>query len=62
MADCKHENLEYQGDQKTDAGVNTYYRCKACGLLLVLTPTGKVIGVRGVQSDHPPQAKRGAKS
>jgi hypothetical protein len=28
----------------------------------VLTPTGKVIGVRGVQRDHPPQAKRGAKS
>jgi len=62
MADCKHENLEYQGDQKTDAGVNTYYKCKACGLLLVLTPTGKVIGVRGVQHDHPPQAKRGSKS
>ncbi|HUK79364.1 MAG TPA: hypothetical protein VLU91_01725 [Nitrososphaerales archaeon] len=62
MDDCKHEHLEYQGDQKTDAGVNSYYRCKSCGMLLVLTPTGKVIGVKGVQPGRPPQVKRGSKS
>ena len=62
MADCKHQELEYQGDQKTDSGANSYYKCKSCGMLLVVTPVGKVIGVRGVQPDHPPQAKRGSKS
>ncbi len=58
MAECKHQSLEHQGDQKTDTGVNSYYKCKSCGILLVLTPTGKVIGVRGVQPSHPAPTKR----
>jgi len=62
MATCKHESLEYQGDQKTDAGVNAYYKCKSCGMLLVMTPTGKVIGVKGVQPEHSAPAKRGSRS
>jgi len=48
MAPCKHESLEYMGEQKTDEGVNSYSRCKSCGMLLVLTPAGKVIGVPAV--------------
>lgn len=53
MSPCKHESLESMGEQKTDDGVNSYYRCRACGSLLVMTPTRKVIGIPGVQSDHP---------
>jgi hypothetical protein len=48
MTPCKHETLEYVGDQKTDEGVNSYYKCKACGALLVVTPARKVIGIPGV--------------
>jgi len=62
MADCKHESLEFVGGQKTDSGVNSYYKCKSCGILLIMTPTGKVIGVRGAQSERPAQTKRGSKS
>ena len=62
MASCKHESLEFLGEQKTDSGVNSYYRCKACGMLLVMTPARKVVGVPGVQSEHPSPPKRGATS
>jgi hypothetical protein len=62
MADCKHEDLEFVGEQKTDSGVNSYYKCKSCGMLLVMTPTKKVIGIRGVQSERPAATKRGSKS
>jgi hypothetical protein len=48
MAPCKHETLEYVGDQKTDEGVNSYYKCKTCGTLLVVTPARKVIGIPSV--------------
>jgi len=51
MPTCKHESTEYIGEQKTDDGVNIYRRCKSCGLYLVLLPTGKLIGIKGV----PPQ-------
>jgi len=54
MAPCKHEILEYVGDQKTDEGVNSYYKCKACGTLLVVTPTRKVIGIPDVQEQSTP--------
>ncbi|HEY6283605.1 MAG TPA: hypothetical protein VIW22_06745 [Nitrososphaerales archaeon] len=49
MAPCKHETLEYVGDQKTDEGVNSFYKCKACGTLLVVTPARKVIGIPGLE-------------
>ena len=49
MTQCKHESLEFVGEQKTDDGVNSYYTCKACGELLVVTPTRKVIGIPAVQ-------------
>ena len=61
MPVCKHESTEYIGEQKTDDGVNIYRRCKSCGLYLVLLPTGKLIGIKGV----PPQfatSKKGPKS
>ena len=48
MPTCKHESLEYVGEQKTEDGVNVYRRCKSCGMLFVLTPSGKLIGVKGV--------------
>jgi len=55
MPACKHESTEYIGEQKTDDGVNIYRRCKSCGLYLVLLPTGKLIGIKGV----PPQFASG---
>ena len=48
---CKHETLDHLGNQKTDDGVNSYYKCRACGSLLVVTPSRKVVGIPGVQSD-----------
>jgi hypothetical protein len=49
MPPCRHESLEYVGEQKTDDGVNSYRRCKNCGMLLIMTPSGKLIGVPGVE-------------
>lgn len=54
MPPCKHESLEYVGEQKTDDGVNSYYRCKACGTLMVILPSRKAIGIPGVRPGHPP--------
>ncbi len=62
MANCKHESLEFVGEQRTDEGANSYYKCKACGTLLVMTPSRKVVGIPGVKTDHPAPAKRTAKS
>jgi transcriptional regulator NrdR family protein len=57
MPTCKHESLEYIGEQKTDAGVNIYRKCKSCGTLFVLTPAGKLIAVKGVKQDQVPKGK-----
>ncbi len=54
MPPCKHESLEFVGEQKTDDGVNSYYRCKACGTLLVMMPSHKVLGIPGLQGGHHP--------
>jgi hypothetical protein len=51
MGPCKHESLEFVGEQKTDDGVNSYYRCKSCQVLLVMMPSKKVVGIPGVQRD-----------
>ena len=47
MADCKHADLEFVGEQKTDTGVNTYFRCRACREVIVVTPERKAIGIKG---------------
>ncbi|MDG6900798.1 MAG: hypothetical protein JRM80_02390 [Nitrososphaerota archaeon] len=52
MAGCRHESLEYVGDQKTDDGVNSYKRCRNCGMLFVLTPSGKLIGIPGAKQQQ----------
>ena len=57
MARCRHESLEFVGEQKTDDGVNAYRRCRDCGMLLVMTPGGKLIGVRGVNPGQPAPGK-----
>jgi hypothetical protein len=62
MPACKHESLEYLGEQKTDDGVNTYSRCKDCGSLVVLTPSRTVFSVKGVKRGQPktaPSKKKG---
>ena len=50
MAACRHESTQYVGEQKTDDGVNVYRRCTSCGMYLVLLPSGKLIGIKGVPS------------
>jgi hypothetical protein len=62
MAACKHESLEYVGEQNTDNGVNSYYKCKSCGTMLVMTPSRKVIGIPGVQTDSSATGKRDTQS
>lgn len=57
MSGCKHQTLDHMGEQKTDEGVNSYYKCRDCGSLLVVTPSRKVVGITGVQSELP--ASRG---
>ncbi|HKT22372.1 MAG TPA: hypothetical protein VJR06_07185 [Nitrososphaerales archaeon] len=56
MPGCKHESLEFVGEQKTDDGVNSYYRCKACDALLVVMPSQKVMGIPGGNGDQPSRA------
>jgi hypothetical protein len=58
MPGCKHESLEYVGEQKTDAGVNSYSRCRTCGTLLVLTPAGKLFGIPGVKPSQTGSGKK----
>jgi len=55
---CKHETLEFVGNQKTDEGVNAYYKCKACSTLLIMTPSRQVYGVAGVEKDQPASPKK----
>ena len=50
MPACRHESTEYVGEQKTDDGVNIYRRCKSCGMYMVLLPSGKLLGIKGVPS------------
>jgi len=47
MADCKHADLEFVGEQKTENGVNTYFRCKACREVVIVTPERKAVGIKG---------------
>ena len=61
MPACRHETTEYVGEQKTDDGVNSYRRCRDCGMLLVATPSGKLIGNPEVKRGQPAAGKaRGA--
>ena len=60
MPRCRHDSLEYVGEQKTENGVNSYRRCKSCGMLLIMTPSGKLIGVPGAKpGQSPPEGKKG---
>lgn len=52
MTQCKHESLEWVGEQRTDSGVNTFYRCKHCNDLIVTTPEKSVYRVPGVQGSR----------
>ena len=44
---CRHIELEFVGEQKTESGVNSYYRCKACKDVLVVTPEQKTFAIKG---------------
>ncbi len=58
MVACKHETLEFVGNQKTDEGVNAYYKCKICGTLLIMTPSRQVYGIPGAGPEHHPKGKK----
>jgi len=47
MVDCRHSDLEFVGEQKTDDGVNGYFRCKACKAVVVVTPERKAFAIKG---------------
>jgi hypothetical protein len=57
MPACRHESLEYVGEQRTDEGVNSYRRCKNCGMMLVMTPSGKLIGIPGAKPGQSESSK-----
>lgn len=46
MGDCKHEDLEFLGTEKTDVGQNRYARCKKCGEVLVETAENKLFAIK----------------
>lgn len=52
MSDCKHPELEFLGNQKTDDGQNTYMKCKVCGDLVVVMPGNRGFSVNGVASSR----------
>lgn len=39
--ECRHEELEFLGGQRTEGGENLYFRCKRCGDVLIILPGGK---------------------
>ncbi len=47
MPGCKHPELEFVGEQKTEGGVNGYFRCRACNEVVVVTPERKTFGIKG---------------
>ena len=49
MPTCPHKDTEYIGQEKSDDGINVYRKCRACGAVLVVTPTGKTIAIRGIK-------------
>ena len=46
MADCKHEDLEILGTEKSDVGQNRYARCKRCGEVLVETAEHRLFAIK----------------
>ncbi len=48
MPDCKHDELAFVGDQKTDNGVNSYFKCRKCGQVIVVTPERKAFALKGM--------------
>ncbi|MEM2093607.1 MAG: hypothetical protein QXY34_00130 [Candidatus Bathyarchaeia archaeon] len=37
---CSHGEVEFLGEQRGDRGVNRYYKCRKCGVVLVLSEDG----------------------
>jgi len=46
---CKHEKVEFLGTERSDRGVNKYFRCLECGSVLVLSEDGVLYEVPGVK-------------
>ncbi len=46
---CRHRSLEPLGRQKAEIGFNRYFRCRECGAVLVVTPSGMVYQIGGSQ-------------
>jgi hypothetical protein len=48
MTTCPHDSLKPIGEQRTDEGMNSYFKCKKCGSLVVVTPARNLIAVPAV--------------
>lgn len=42
--------MERLGRQKAEIGFNTYFRCRECGAVLVVTPSGVIYKIGGIES------------
>ena len=46
MSSCRHPETEFVGEQTTEGGVNVFRRCLSCGVVLVVTPSQRVMAVK----------------
>ena len=37
---CRHDKVEFIGEQKGEVGVNKYFKCLRCGSVLILSEDG----------------------
>ncbi|MCS7385265.1 MAG: hypothetical protein NDF55_00800 [archaeon GB-1867-005] len=48
-SECKHARIEFLGIERSESGVNKYFRCLDCGSVLVLSEDGVLYEVPGVK-------------
>jgi hypothetical protein len=50
---CMHKTLDFLGEQRTDEGVNSYYKCRDCGATLVITPSRSAFALKDAPGRNP---------
>ncbi|MCS7115664.1 MAG: hypothetical protein RMJ15_03045 [Nitrososphaerota archaeon] len=46
---CSHGEVELLGEERSERGVNKYYKCLKCGSVLVLSEDGTLYEVPGIE-------------